>query len=235
MLIELTSDMIQNLDIQAEFNPPEVLQLIDNYLVSEFAPQDWIRLKYLRGKALYTMNRNKEAEEIAVECIRDGIAEDDFYILVKCHVLQAASYYSTDAEDRIRPLLEIAMEHAMESGDYELMLHAHCAFMFFLRHHSQFEQAQKQELRIAELIKRVPPSYTTASAFGSIAALYIEMSKWDTAIKYYTQALEQAQLLSMDVYQLRLLNNLGSAVCRVEDFSREDTATRLSAGKTNGT
>ena len=168
------------------------------------------------------MNRNKEAEEIAVECIREAIVEEDFNILVKCHVLQAVSYYSTDAEDRIRPLLELAMEYALQSGDYELLIHAHCAYLYFLRHHSQFEAALKQELRIADIIKRVPPSYTTASALGSLASLYVEMSKWDKAIKYYTQALEQAQLLSLDIYQLRLLNNLGSAVCRVNDFPRAE-------------
>jgi len=222
MLLELTSNMMQNWDIQAEFNPPEVLQQIGNYSSEDFAPQDWNRIKYLRGKALFTMNRNKEAEEIAVECIREAIVEEDLYILVKCHVLQAVSYYSTDAEDRIRPLLEMAMEYAMQSEDYELMLHAHCAYLYFLRHHSQFEAALKQESKIVDLIKRVPPSYTTASALGSLATLYVEMSKWDRAIKYYTQALEQAQLDSSEIHQLRLLNNLGSAICRVNDFPKAE-------------
>jgi DNA-binding NtrC family response regulator len=220
--MELTSSMMQNWDIEAEFNPPEVLQQIANYSSKDFAPQDWNRIKYLRGKALYTMNRNKEAEEIAVECISEAIVEEDYYILVKCHVLQAISYYSSDSEDRIRPLLEMAMEYAMESGDYELMIHSHCAYLYFLRHNSQFEPAQKLELRIVDLLKRVAPSYTTASALGSLGSLYIEMSKWDTAIKYLTQTLDQAKALSLDIYQLRVLNNLGSAICRVYDFPRAE-------------
>ena len=49
MILELDKKMMDNLDIQAEFNPPEVLQQIDNFLASDFAPQDWNRIKYLRG------------------------------------------------------------------------------------------------------------------------------------------------------------------------------------------
>ncbi len=222
MLLELTSKMVQHWDVEAEFNPPEVLQQIENYSSEDFSPQDWNRVKYFKGKALLTMNQNKEAAEIAVECIRESIVEEDFYTLVKCHVLQAISYYRTDAEDRIRPLLEMAVDYAMESGEYELMIHAQCAYLFFLRQQSQFELAMKLEIRIVDLIKRVPPSYTTACALCSIAGLYIDMAKWDTAIKYFMQFLEQTQSLSLEILQLNAFSNLGSAMCRVNDLPRAE-------------
>lgn len=222
MLLELTSKMMQNWDVEAEFNPPEVLQQIDNYSSEDFSPQDWNRIKYFKGKALLTMNQNEEAAEIAVECIRESIVEEDFYSLVKCHVLQAISYYRTEAEDRIRPLLEMAVDYAMESGDYELMIHAQCAYLFYLRQQSQFEQALKLEIRIVDLIKRVPPSYTTVCALGSIAGLYIDMAKWDTAIKYFMQFLEQTRSLSLEILQLNAFSNLGSAMCRVNDLPRAE-------------
>lgn len=222
MLNELSANMMQELDAQAEFYPPGVLEQIDHYIESDFSPQDWNRIMYFKGKALYTMNKAKEAEAIAVDCIRKSIVAADFYTLVKCYVLQAVTYYMTDNEDRIGPLLEIAEEYAIESADYELIIHALCANLYFLRRKSQFEQAQKKELRIIDLIKRVSPSYTTASALGSLAALYIDVSNWNLTIEYYMQALEQAQALSLDFYRLSLLNNLGSAICRVNDYPKAD-------------
>jgi len=222
MLIELTAKMMGNWDVLAEFEPPEVLQQIDIYTSDDFTPQDWNRIQYFKGKAFFTMHNYKEAEEIAVECIRASINEEDYFILVKCHILQAYNYFNTDAEDQIRPLLNMAVEYAMESGDYELMIYAHCAYMYFLRYNFQFEQAMKQELRIVDLINRVPPSYTTVSAFVSLATLYIDLSNWDTTIKYFTQALEQAQALSLDFSQINVLNNLGSAICKVKDYPRAE-------------
>lgn len=222
MLNELSANMMQELDAQAEFNPPSVLEQIEHYIESDFSAQDWNRIMYFKGKALYTMNKVKEAEAIAVDCIRRSIVAADFYTLVKCYVLQAVTCYTTDHEDRIGPLLEMAEEYAIESADYELILHALCANLYFLRRKSQFEQAQKKELRIVDLIKRVSPSYTTASALGCLAALYIDMSNWNLSIEYYMQALEQAQALSLDSYQLSLLNNLGSAICRVNDYPKAD-------------
>lgn len=213
---------MQSLDIQADFNPPEVLQQIGSYLSSDFSFQDWNRLQYFKGKALFTMQKIGEAEAIAKEGIRESIVEKDYYTLVKCHVLQALCYFRTDAEDRIRPLLELAVEYAMISGDYELMIYANIYYLYYLRTKSQFELAFKEESRIIDLIKRVPPSYTTACAYNIIAPLYSDMAKWDITIKYYTLALEQAQALSLDSFQLSILNNLGSAICRVNDFSRAE-------------
>jgi len=222
MQIELSSSMVQHWDVQAEFNPPEVIQQIDYYSQEDFSSQDWNRMQYFRGKALFTMNRMEEAEAIAVECIRKSIVEEDLYVLVKCHVLQALTYYRTDAEDRIRPLLEMALDYAMESGDYELMIHAQCAHNYYLRNHSQFDLAQRHEARIVDLIKRVQPSYTTVGALLSLAALYVDMAKWDSSIKYFVKALEHAQSQNLEVVQLNVLSNLGSTFCRINDYLRAE-------------
>jgi len=222
MPIELTSDMSQYWDIQAEFNPPELIQQISNYTSDDFSPQDWNRVMYFRGKALFTMNHILEAEEIAVECIRKAIVDEDYDTLVKGHVLQAVTYYRTEDEDRVRPLLEMAIEYAIESGDYYLMIHAHCAHMYYLRHQSQFDLALKKEQRIVDLIKRVKPSHITVNALGSIASLYVDLSKWEATIKYYSQALEQAQALSLVASQLSILNNLGSAICKIKDYNKAE-------------
>ena len=222
MPIELTSDMSQNWDIQAEFNPPELIQQIDNYTSDDFSPQDWNRIMYFKGKALFTMNHIQEAEEIAVECIRKAIVDKDFDTLVKGHVLQAVTYYRTEDEDRVRPLLEMAIEYAIDSGDYFLMIHAHCDHMYYLRHQSQFDLALKKEQVVVDLIKRVKPSYTTVSALSSIASLYIDLAKWESTIRFYTQALEHAQALSLVAFQLSILNNLGSAICRVKDYFKAE-------------
>ncbi|MBI9031917.1 sigma 54-interacting transcriptional regulator [bacterium] len=218
-MIELTPTILAQWDVLAEFDPPELLQQIDNYTPEDFSPNDWRRVKYFKGKALYTLHYYKEAEEIALECIRESIIETDYYILVKCHLLQAITYYSSDSEDLIRPLLNMAIDYAMDSGEYDLMIEAHQAYMFFFSTHSQFKQALKQESRILDLMKRVQPSYTTASALGSIALLYVSLSKWDMAIKYYLQVLDQAKSLLLEILQLIVLNNLGSALGRVNDFT----------------
>lgn len=222
MFIDLTPAMMHSLDISADFNPPEVLQQIGSYLSQDFSAQDWNRLKYFKAKALFTMQRMAEAEEIALECIRESIVGKDAYTMVKCHVLQALCYYRTEAEDRIRPLLELAVEYAVNSLDYELMIHANSSNLYYLRYRSQFDLAFKEVLKIIDLIKRVPPSYTTACAFNTIAPLYSDMAKWDTTIRYYMQALEHAQSLSLHSLQLSVLNNLGSAICRVNDFPRAE-------------
>ncbi len=219
MQLELTSDMMKHWDVLAEYIPPELMQQIENYTSEDFSPRDWRRIKYFKGKALCIMHYYQEAREIALECIRESILEADFYILVKCHLLQAITYYSSDSEDQIRPLLNMAIDYAIESGDYELMINAHQDYMYFFRYQSEFELARKQEVRMLDLMKRVEPSYTTASAYGSIAALYVAMSKWDIAIKYYLQALEQAQKQELDLYQLMILNNLGSAMGRINDYA----------------
>lgn len=213
---------MQHLDIQAEFNPPEVLQDIGKYSAEEFSSQNWNRLMYFKGRALCTMNRTKEAEEIAMECIKKSIVDGDYYTLVKCHVLQAITYYGTDNEDRCRPLIEMAMDYAMESADFELMICSHSAYLYFLCKNSQFESALKLEPKIMDLIKRVPPSYNTTNALGSIASLYTDISKWDSAIKFFLLALEHAQALSLYAKQLNFLNNLGSALCRVNDLIRAE-------------
>lgn len=217
--MELTSKMMSNWDILAEYVPPELLQEIGNYSPDDFSPQDWRRIEYFKGKALCTMRYYKETEEIAIQCIRESISDADFYILVKCHILQAITYYGSESEYKIRPLLNMAIDYAMESGDYELLIDAHQAYISFFKHNSQFELALKQELMIVDLIKRIKPSYTTATALGTLALLYISITKWDIAIKYYLQALEQAQAQSLDLYQLMLLNNLGSAMGKINDYA----------------
>ncbi len=218
-MIELTETMIKQWDVLAEYEPPALLDLLENYSSQDFTQQDWRRVKYFRGKALATMAYFEDSEEIALECIRDSIVEADYYILVKAHVLQAVSYYGSEKEDQIRPLLNMAIDYSLESGDYELMIHAHCAYMFYFNHKSQFDSALKQEVRISDLIKRTKPSYTSASALSSLAFLYVNMSKWDTAISYFNQALSISKELSLDIYILNILNNLGSALSKIKDYS----------------
>lgn len=217
-MIELTKEMIKQWDVLAEYEPPALLDLLENYSSQDFTQQDWRRVKYFRGKALATMSYFEDSEEIALECIREAIAEADYYILVKSHVLQAVSYYGSEKEDQIRPLLNMAIDYSMESGDYELMIHAHCAYMFYFNHNSQFDSALKQEVRIADLIKRIKPSYTSASALSSMAFLYVNMSRWDVAINYFNQALSIAKELSLDIYILSILNNLGTALSKIKDY-----------------
>jgi len=218
-MIDLTTELIKQWDVLAEYEPPTLLDLLENYTPQDFSPRDWRRISYFRGKAFATMNYNQEAIDIAIEGISASIEEADYYILVKSHVLQAVSYYGSENEDQIRPLLNMAIDYSMESGDYELMIHAHCAYMFYFNHNSQFDSALKQELRIADLIKRIKPSYTGASALSSLAFLYVNMSKWDIAINYFNQALSIAKELSLDIYILNILNNLGSALSKIKDYS----------------
>lgn len=220
--MDLTAKMMDNWDVLAEFNPPEALQQMSIYTSQDFSTRDWNRIQYFKGKALAAMYNNQEAEEIALECIRASINEEDFYILVKCHILQAVTYYGTEAEEQIKPLLNMALEYAMESGDYTLMIPAHCAYMYYLSYNSLIDLALKQEGRIVDLINRVPASYTTVSALQSLALLYVKLSDWEIAIRYFTQALEQAQPLALDFSQLNILNNLGSALSRVRDYIRAE-------------
>ena len=218
-MIELTEETMKQWDVLSEYEPPELLGLIENYSSQDFTPRDWRRVSYFRGKALATMSYFRDSEEIAIECIRESIAEADYYILVKSHVLQAVSYYGSEKEDQIRPLLNMAIDYSLESGNYELMIHAHCAYMFYFNHNSQFDSALKQELRIVDLIKRIQPSYTSASALSSLAFLYVNMSKWDIAINYFNQALSIAKELALDIYILNILNNLGTALSKIKDYS----------------
>ncbi len=218
-MIELTEETMKQWDVLSEYEPPELLGLIENYSSQDFTPRDWRRVSYFRGKALATMSYFRDSEEIALECIRESIAEADYYILVKSHVLQAVSYYGSEKEDQIRPLLNMAIDYSLESGNYELMIHAHCAYMFYFNHNSQFDSALKQELRIVDLIKRIQPSYTSASALSSLAFLYVNMSKWDIAINYFNQALSIAKELALDIYILNILNNLGTALSKIKDYS----------------
>ncbi|MBN2830401.1 MAG: sigma 54-interacting transcriptional regulator, partial [Candidatus Cloacimonetes bacterium] len=161
-------------------------------------------------------------EKLAVECIREAIPVKDFYILVVCNVLQGFISNWTSRRSNVRTLMEMAIEFAIESGDYELMIYSSSKYLVYLKMESLFSEALEEEKRILILLKRVSPSLITIQALRAIASLQLHLTKYDKVVKYLLQALEDAGVISILNEQLTIINNLSSVYITVKEYTKSE-------------
>jgi DNA-binding NtrC family response regulator len=210
------------LDIQSEVNPPEVLQYIATCDMGELSSQDRNKLRYFEAKCLLTMHRPEEIEAIVVECISLAIPEKDYFILVNCNVLLGICYSALNQEIGSRPSLDIALEYAIQSADYELIIYASSFLLSHLRQYKSYQEALKEEKRTVDLLKRVNPSYIALNALNKIATLNMELFKLEESATYLRQALQYAQSLGLPDKQLTIINNLSSVYIRLLNYSKAE-------------
>ncbi len=222
MTSELSKEIIQELDLQSELNPLDVIQRIKVYPLNGLSPHAMNQLKYFEAKSHVTMRHFQEAEQIAIECLSLAIPERDYFILVKCNVMQGLCYLHMGIELSIRPCLELAIEFAIQSGDFELLIYASSNYLIYLRTRTQFSSALEEEKRIVDLVKRTPPSFTSMNALMNVAKLYLDLNKLDKTIRFLRQALAYAQVLEIPTYQLTIINNLASGYIRIEDYRKAE-------------
>ncbi len=222
MHINFNEQQLIDYDIQAEINPGMALDLIRNIRTDDLSARDKNRLLFMEAKALSSMRQYQSAMDMALECLNLAILEKDYYLLVKCNILQDYCYSSLNKDVYSRPYLEIAMEYAVQSGDLTLSVTARTHYLMFLRTTQQFMPAQEEARKILDLVKRIPVSYYTTNALSQVATLYLDMTKRDMAIKYLQQALLNAKLINLPTMQLNLINNLGAAYTAMNDLNKAE-------------
>lgn len=222
MTSELSREVIQNFDIQSAINPPEVIQQIESYPWKDLSAKARNQLQYFKAKALYTMRQYEETENICVESLGLAIPDRDYYILVKCNVLLSLCYFNMNLEVRIRPCLEIAIEYAIQSEDYELLIHASSFYLNYLRLQREFGPALEEENRIVDLAKRIPPNLTIIEALVKVSLLNLDLQKLDKAILHLRDALVHAQALEIPTLQLTIINNLATVYNRIKEYNKSE-------------
>ena len=226
MLKELLPDLIAQLDVVCEFNPPEGIVAARNLYDQEYSEESKNRLKYFEAKALSTLNQFREAETISLECISKAIITKDYFILVRCNVLLGRHYIITNELQLLRPYLELAVEYAIQSEDLELLIYASSHYLNYLKLLSHFDLAIEEEKRLVNLMKRVPVSFTTAQTLMSIAHLRLVMGDHNAAIIYLREALSKVKSLNVPELQLTILNNLSSVYNAVQDYPQAEEILR---------
>ncbi|MDD4308853.1 MAG: sigma 54-interacting transcriptional regulator [Candidatus Cloacimonetes bacterium] len=216
------AELINSFNLLSEENPPKALDLLKNYPIDQLSSEDLNLLKYFEAKSLFTMRQFEESELITLECLSMAISNRDYYILVKGNVLQGLCSQSLNIELNIRPCFEMAIEFAIESTDFELIIYASTFYMTFLYGKSLYPAAKEEEKRILDLIKRVEPSLTTITAFMQISRFNLELHSVDKAIKVLLQAFEHARILNFPSFQLSITNNLASLYMQIRDFAKAE-------------
>ncbi len=219
---ELSTDIVQNFDIQSSINPSEVIQQLTSFPRKGLSARATNKLRYFEAKSLFIMRKFEEVESICVESLSLAIPERDYYILVKCNVLLSLCYLNMQIDIRIRPCLEIAIEYAIQSEDYELLIHASAFYMNYLRIQREFGPALEEESRIVDLVKRIPPLLTSIEALLKVSQLHLELNKLDKSIQYLRQALVYAQVLKIPNLPLTIVNNLATVYNRIKEYSKSE-------------
>ncbi len=216
----LSMAAIRNLDIQSEINPQQTIEQIKVLLTQDFSPDSQRALRYYEAKSLFTMRQFDKVVQITIECLGESIKDKDYFILVRCNVLQGLCYHNMNDELRNRPCLEMALEYAIQADDFELLIYASCYYLTFLRKIPAFDLALEEEKRILDLVKRIPATYTSIIALMQVSSLYIDLHKIDKAIKVLLTAYEYSQALNIIHIKLTIINNLATLYSKIEDYTK---------------
>lgn len=215
---------MKELDLNAEIAPQlamEQLEAISPEGLSDKA-KNW--LNYFYAKILLSMQQYDKVESLIIDCLAKAIPERDFGILVYGNILLSFHCRSQISFSQEKASLEIALDYAIQSGDLELLLSARSYHQAFLRSHSHFEAALKENKLIEGLLKQVKKSHLTINALMKASSLQMDMKKTDKAIKYLHEALLQAQALHIPYLQLVIINNLSTAYCNIGNRQGRDIA-----------
>jgi len=210
--------LLNALDMLSEANPDQAIEQIKSVSEAELSALEKNRLRFFEAKSLSAMKRFQEASDLVAECINQAIPDQDYYLLVKCNVLQNFCYSQINHCLTLGPYLEIALEYAQQSEDLTLSIFALTHYLIYLRQTAQFAKALDEIKKLIDLLKRVPMSFTTTTALMQVSSLYVDMHKWDLAAKYLKQAITHSQILDNQILQLTLLSNLGTVYSSMADF-----------------
>lgn len=214
---------IRNLEIQSEINPQQTISYVKELMTQDFSLSSKDKLRYFEAKAMFTMRQLDEALRLTVECLSNAIKNKDYFILVRCNVLQGLCYQNMRSDPRCRPCLEMALEYAIQSDDFELLIYASAYYLTYLRKIPIYSLAMEEESRILDLVKRTPPTYSSIIALMQVASLYTELHKLDKAIKALLSAYEYSQALDITHIQLTIINNLATLYSQTEAYPKAQT------------
>lgn len=219
---DLSTEIMQSLDLHSEINPPQALEQIKHLSLKELSPIAINRLRYFEAKSLFSMHNYEAAEKIAVDSLQHAISHRDYFALVHCSVLQGICYKNLSLTIRERPCLELALEYALQSENLEYLVFASSFYLSYLHRNSAHNAAMEAERRIVDLLPRIPPSHESINALNKISSMYMDLAKPDKAIKYLVQALQYARTLEIPYFQLTTLNNLASAYIKITDYVKAE-------------
>jgi len=222
MLAALSNLQMKELDLKAEIFPQVAVEQITAMAREELSDKANNWLNYYYAKALVSMQQYDQVETLIINCLGKAIPERDFGILVNGNILLSLYYRNKISISQEKASLELALDYATQSGDFELLLSARSWHQSFLRMYSYFDAAQKQNQLIDNLLKQVPVSHITINTLMRSASLQMGLNKLDKAIKYLREALLQAQALHIPPLQLVIINNLATAYCNIKETTKAE-------------
>lgn len=214
---------MKELDMKTEIAPQMAMELIAALSQQELSDKAKNWLDYFYAKALVSMQQFDKVESLIIDCLAKAIPEMDYGILVYGNILLCVYYRSTHSFSQEKASLELALDYAIQSGDFELLLTARSWNQYYMRIHAHFDAALKENRLIEVLLKQVKTSPVAMHALMKAATLQIDLQKTDKAVKYLHEALIQARTLQYPYYQLIIINNLSTAYGKIGEAAKAET------------
>jgi len=219
---KLHDQTVQYLDTLTEKDPQTALQQINTYLGEDHAQRDIIKLRFLKAKALCIMKEYDTVEPLVEECISEAFTEKDYPTLVNCNIMLARIYVSLNVKTRTIPCLETAINYAIESDDNNLLIFAISNYISYLCSIHAYSSAIKEEARILDLMKRVPPSKSSIDALLSIAAARNVLGNYRKAVTYLLKAMSISENIEAPKMKLIIVNNLSSIYINLKEYDKAE-------------
>jgi|GEM_PF-3305748 len=217
-----TGQLWKQLDFMAIQQPQRLLAEFDDLSSKYPNPSEQRQLKYLKAKALLTMQDIEGAEKLVLAVLEEAIETNDQVMIARSNVLLGKCYVSQNLGDKEKPCLELALSAAKQARDNDLIAEVLCHFAAsYLRKRDRaqtllyLERAEKQLTPDSDPALRLKILIDTGSA-------YYYFKQYDKAILFISSALELSYKLNDINNQLMLLNNISTLYGMVGKFKEAE-------------
>ena len=220
--MKISNMNIASLDLLSEENPSII---IDKFEAICANPPEGISinvLSYFKAKALVSLNRLNESEQLITDLLGKAVLCKDYFSLVKCYILLSKCYSDPKTRHRVKPSLELALEYAHASKNEGLLAEALSNLGYYFFSQKDYKTALEYQLRATGHLKKQPVSTLNVQILIRTAAVYNALQKVNHVVSVLIQALEVCQASDDKTHQFIIVNNLVTAYIKLKKYAEAE-------------
>jgi len=218
---------LSSLEQMVESDPPRFMQMYPS-LRDSSDPVTRQSLDYLHAKALVTMNRLEEAEQLALDMLSASLEQADYLQISRCNLILSRCYAASDDPSREKPYLDNSLEAARQARDDHMIVSSLMLLGAWHERKGDTAKALDAYTRASRHIEAGHEPLEDAKLKLAQGTIYYRSQQYDKALPFLLTALE-ASVLGGDLgMQLLIINNLSTLYSLMRRF--EDAEEILKRG-----
>jgi DNA-binding NtrC family response regulator len=212
---------LDSLDLMSEQQPQLLVERFTVLQPQSTDPTD-LKINCFYAKALVSLTRFSEAEELAQQILQSAVLADESFALVWGNIILSKVYHSYKDPHKIKPCLELAEDFALKSGSLDLIIEAKSHFVMLYANQGNFKAALDYLKRVEILTKKSKPGLTAINALLRCADVYHKLQDHGKVVALLKRALDLAQEADIIPVQLSIINNLSSTYSQLKRYKESE-------------